>query len=585
MDVSIFLEKKKIYMALDTNGNEVQIELDRKAPSNKPIFVDSQYEAMPMVYVNDEVFENNQEVMLKQIAEYIQTLKEVDTISIASVFFKEPVISALQEVRKKGITINGDYILTNEDYKKFEDVEVINVQKCEENLLKKANICLTSLVGYKGNSVFHSDEQIRNAKKTEYLKIESPLSLELKHDLELFFKWNTDLKRLDLLNMTPTAYLKIIEYLKPYLDKIPQIRLGMNIKDSAVQEMSQIVKMLGEHSEKAVVQYETHLEKVEQIKSNCSLKDYIVMDEILTSYKMAIEAHGYSPLEKLIYAYDIVKNVDYKELIDDKPKTRNLHDVILGGEIVCVGYSNLLNGLLTKLGIPATESSVSVYRSPEKEEGHQRSVIYLKDSKYGIDGLFICDPTWDAKSTKDIGYDRPIDRYNYFLLPYDEMKYSQWPENVNALSALSLKQSYLETIKYYSLYQHQLIQMNELLGLIDTTKLINEESEEFKKIDYGEREELKRNTFYAHIQEQIPKFKQIIPFETIARAIETVRRTEGVYQSEVELKRAIAKIIELHNQVKPLIFSDTEMKIYIEQNGKNQVLVAPVQKTQKEKTA
>lgn len=75
-------------------------------------------------------------------------------------------------------------------------------------------------------------------------------------------------------------------------------------------------------------------------------------------------------------------------------------------------------------------------------------------------------------------------------------------------------------------------------------------------------------------------------FETVAAAIEIVRRTEGVYQSEAELGEAIAKIRTLYEQFKALAFSNTEKTIYVEQGGKFQVLYTPVeQKLESEKTA
>lgn len=586
MDVSIFLETERVLTRLDEEGNEIQIAFPRKAPAEKPLFIDDRFQSLPMVYVNDQVFKENPEALLAKIADYIRGLPEVDAISVAASFFKEPVISAMQEAKKKGISITGNYTLKKEEYEKFKDVEVINVDACEDSLLEQLNIYLTARIGYQGNHPFSSGDKIKDAKKQEYLDIKEPLTSEMGHDLELFFKWNTHLKRLELSQMTPGQYLEIIEFLKPFLSKIPQIRIGMNIKNNCVEEMKQLSELLGAQSEKIIVQYGTHLDETEQFKKTCSLKEYIVMDEILSSYQAAIESHEYSPLEKLIYAYDIVKNADYKEASDDKQNSRNLHSVVLGGEIVCVGYSNLLNGLLTKLGIPATEYGISVYRTPEVEEAHQRSAIYLQDSKYGINGLFICDPTWDARSATDLGYDRPIDRYNYFLLPYDQMKYSKVPENVNAFSALFVKQEYLEIMNHYNIYQHGLIEINKALGVIDVSGVIDEESEEFKALPYCERDKVKRNALYTYIRERISNFRQEVPFDVIASAIETVRRTEGVYQSEAELGSAIAKIRALHEQFKSLAFSDTEKSLYIEQDGKFQVLYTPVeQKLEQAKTA
>lgn len=580
MNVSIFLETENIRTTLNDAGQEVTSTLPRRAPIENPIYIDNSFTSFLRVYVNDEAFKNNEVQLLETIAQYIKSLPEVNTISVEAEFWKEPVISAIKHAKKKGFSIKGDYTLSKEEYERMGDTEVINVAKCEECLLEQSNVFLTDPINPQSNQIFYSYEKICDAQKKSYLEIQTSLTPEMKHDLELLFKWNRDLKWIELKAMNPKEYLEVFSFLKPYLDKIPEIRIETNIKDYLVDEMKKIYELLGEQSKKVVVQYGTHLtENHKWDKVSCNLKEYIIMDEILSSYKVAIEAHDYSPLEKLIYAYDIVKSVDYKEATEDKHKSRELHSVVLGKEIVCVGYSNLLNGLLTKLGIPATGYDVSVYMNSYKEDAHQRSAIYLQDPKYGINGLFTCDPTWDAKSGMDLGYDRSIDRYNNFLLPYDRMIYRKRPENVNALSALSIKQNYLETLKHYELYQKQIIDLNKELGLIDTTVL--EESEEFKALSHRDRVD----TIYTFIRNQIPNFKQEIPFETIASAVETVRRTEGVYASEAELGQAIGKIITLHDQFKSLAFNEAEKTLYVEQDGKFQVLVTPVEDLAKEKIA
>lgn len=106
------------------------------------------------------------------------------------------MIGAIKEAKKKGISITENYTLTEEEYEEFKGVEVINVDQCENSLLAKPNIYLTSLVGYQNNHPFSQKDKIKDAKAQEYLEIKGPLNPEMKHDLELFFKWNTHLKRL-----------------------------------------------------------------------------------------------------------------------------------------------------------------------------------------------------------------------------------------------------------------------------------------------------------------------------------------------------------------------------------------------------
>ena len=107
--------------------------------------------------------------------------------------------------------------------------------------------------------------------------------------------------------------------------------------------------------------------------------------------------------------------------------------------MVCVGYSKLLGDLLNKLGIESYEDSVVVdtgldiissnddkplpdfiydEKTGDLKEvmtegaGHARRKIHLVDPKYGIDGYYFADPTWDN--------DMKHDTYNYALMTEEE---------------------------------------------------------------------------------------------------------------------------------------------------------------------
>jgi len=115
-----------------------------------------------------------------------------------------------------------------------------------------------------------------------------------------------------------------------------------------------------------------------------------------------IERYNLSPLEKIIYVYDEVKKREYKKSNKDVCESRDLDRVLHGDAIVCVGYSNLFNAILKNLGIKALPLlSVSA--------NHQRSLVYIEDSKYNICGVYVFDPTLDSKKS-----DKYINNYSYF---------------------------------------------------------------------------------------------------------------------------------------------------------------------------
>lgn len=129
---------------------------------------------------------------------------------------------------------------------------------------------------------------------------------------------------------------------------------------------------------------------------------------IINTVVEEINSYDLSPLEKIMFVYDRVKYRLYEDDLDDINSSRDLDKVLNGDKIVCAGYSNLFTAVLTSLGI----NSIPVIDLNIK---HQRSLAYIKDAKYNIDGVYAFDPTWDKRKNKDdINY---IDRYDYFLMP------------------------------------------------------------------------------------------------------------------------------------------------------------------------
>ena len=125
-----------------------------------------------------------------------------------------------------------------------------------------------------------------------------------------------------------------------------------------------------------------------------SFKEY---EKTLTTLdKMAeeIKQYNFSPLEQIMYAYDMLKNRVYKKenKDEDYSVSRDLSSSLLGEKIVCLGYARIFNALLYKLGIDCNEVILNA-----EPVGHARSEIYIRDDKYGIDGVYYFDPTWDSK--------------------------------------------------------------------------------------------------------------------------------------------------------------------------------------------
>ena len=132
-----------------------------------------------------------------------------------------------------------------------------------------------------------------------------------------------------------------------------------------------------------------------------------------------VSSHRLSPLEKMLYAYDIVRDRVYKlESGDENPyKSRDLTQVIVGDRIVCSGFSKILGAVLTELGI---RNKVQLLRNNVEGNGHARNVCYIRDDKYGVEGIYYMDATFGSKKSE--GDDAYLKNYEYFARSQIDME-------------------------------------------------------------------------------------------------------------------------------------------------------------------
>ena len=123
-----------------------------------------------------------------------------------------------------------------------------------------------------------------------------------------------------------------------------------------------------------------------------------------------VKKYNFSPLEQVMYIYDVVRDRVYtRENTGESYRlSRDLSDVLLGDKIVCLGFSQIFDKILKKLGI----SSEIYYLDGQNNIGHARNIIYLKDDKYNVEGIYFLDATWDCKRKEQI--DAHWYSYRYF---------------------------------------------------------------------------------------------------------------------------------------------------------------------------
>ena len=180
-----------------------------------------------------------------------------------------------------------------------------------------------------------------------------------------------------------------------------------------------------------------------------TLKANRKLDEVANNIKNATtkisgETKPLSNYEKLMLAYEYVTNYVYNEGGDiGHVETSHWIPVIEGDKIVCAGYASLFKALCDRIfdkkEVRVLEQSLSVFDidTNEYRAGHGNNIIFLKDDKYNIDGLFYIDPCWDSRNNTT----RVDKQHAYFCIPLkDILKSTKYTFSFSTFIRLYLKQ-------------------------------------------------------------------------------------------------------------------------------------------------
>lgn len=207
------------------------------------------------------------------------------------------------------------------------------------------------------------------------------------------------------------------EKMEKYIVNNPRV-LGKNIlvtceEDFSAEDLSALERVFGGKTDNVYF----------SMRGNDSL---VLFDECkktqeyISSTVSDIESLHLSPLEKLMYVYDIVRDRIYKEEDsgDELFESRDLTRVLLGDKIVCEGYARLMCTLLSKLNID--NMKYRLICNDVEGIGHSRVVVYIDDEKYDVHGVYYFDPTADHRTdeTRDFLY-----RYRFFAKTKSEIEH------------------------------------------------------------------------------------------------------------------------------------------------------------------
>lgn len=265
-------------------------------------------------------------------------------------------------------------------------------------------------------------------------------------------------------------------------------------------------------------------------------------------YRSLLNDYDLSPVEKLAFGYDIMKTFEYKEATnEDVFESREPYKIIKTGNIVCVGYTNMLAEILKGTeGISFTDFSVSCYKEDDKTLSgyHSRGLVKVDDDKYNIHGVYVVDPTWDSykkNGNKRLGNDyTALDLYTYFLISPEDYK-KVFPHD-------SVPNFFKKDYEYLNLNMDNLDSYNELsdkdftdkdLFTFNFKELFDSSVSNERKLEYLKGKKLDK--------------------KTIMEIVRNTRLAEGFSKENVD--KEMDKILEYYNKLSNLEIDSLTGKI------------------------
>lgn len=127
----------------------------------------------------------------------------------------------------------------------------------------------------------------------------------------------------------------------------------------------------------------------------CSLDEFATMRATIDYYKSLVTGIGLSPLETVIYVYDLIRSYDYTESPTDIHDEQNIVKNITKGTISCYGYCQFMMQVLLELGFKSILLGVGPMG---QKSDHSRIAIRITDSKYDLDDYFVFDPSHGSEN-------------------------------------------------------------------------------------------------------------------------------------------------------------------------------------------
>jgi len=160
----------------------------------------------------------------------------------------------------------------------------------------------------------------------------------------------------------------------------------------------------------------------EDIRKIWSVQEVETANKKIVETADEIRKFDLSPYEKLLMSYLKVTSRKYvhEEQDEHYANSRSVFGVLNSDKIVCVGYSELLKAISEELddeNIQVYKNHVACSKDGKVIDGyHANLIIHIKDEKYGINGFYYLDPTWDSGHEN-----KNIPEISYFMVPLSDI--------------------------------------------------------------------------------------------------------------------------------------------------------------------
>ncbi len=163
----------------------------------------------------------------------------------------------------------------------------------------------------------------------------------------------------------------------------------------------------------------SNLEVLTATDETTDMNTFIKTEEELRKIIKPLEEHEneLSPFEKHFWLHHLVATFrEYKreDSNDDYRTSRFLNKLLFNADksMVCVGFSYLYKDLARRLSLDTWENLACSKKSMRQanEYNHITNLIYIKDEKYDLDGVYLSDTTFDNYDDKDLFI------FNHFFL-------------------------------------------------------------------------------------------------------------------------------------------------------------------------